>query len=108
MFSGRSRKYCKLLVRFQTKSLTRTLSRVEGKLVNSEASIAGFALQVDPEVPGDVHSHLARLPLRAGCIQGAGTQVPQLGRSGQVRSGQVRSGQIRSDLTILFTIHITY
>ena len=92
MFSGRSRKYCKLLIRFQTKSLTRTLSRVEGQLVNSEASIAGFALQVDPEVPGDLHSHLARLPFRAGRVQGPGTQVPQLGRGGQVRS--VRSEKI--------------
>ena len=35
-------------------------------MVNSEASIAGFTLQVDPEVPGDVHRHLARLPLGSG------------------------------------------
>ena len=44
-------------------------------MVNSEASIAGFTLQVDPEVPGDVHRHLARLPLGAGRVQGPGTQV---------------------------------
>ena len=44
-------------------------------MVNSEASIAGFTLQVDPEVPGDVHPHLARLPLGAGRVQGPGTQV---------------------------------
>ena len=75
--------YCKLL----GESLTRTLSRVEGQLVDSEAPVAGLPLQVDPEVPRHVHRHLARLPLRAGCVKGPGTEVPQLGREGG--SGQM-------------------
>ena len=74
-------------------------------MVNSEASIAGLALEVDPEVPGDVHRHLARLPLGAGRVQGAGTQVPQLGRPGQ--SGALSLVQISPD-TVLSLVEPDY
>ena len=84
--------------KFLGESLTRTLSRVEGQLVDSEAPVAGLPLQVDPEVPRHVHGHLARLPLRAGCVQGPGTEVPQLGRKGG--SGQVHKSEIRSDVLL--------
>ena len=57
---------------------TWTLSRVECKLVNSEASVASLALQVDSVVPLVLNGHLTRLPLWPGRVQCLGTQIPQL------------------------------
>ena len=57
---------------------TWTLSRVECELVNSEASVASLALQVDSVVPLVLNGHLTWLPLRPRRVQCLRTQIPQL------------------------------